>query len=748
MHDSHADTLKEDGDPKSAVRVLAAIKRAEREMLSWQDTCDRVDEIYSRSGDRIDGDWLDPDYDLFWSSMEILKPAVYAHPPQPVVTPKFRDRDPLKQVTSEMLERSGMASLDSGGIDEVMLNVRDDLIFYNRGQIWLTYETDKKGGGQRVCYEHIDRKDFGHEPARKWADVGFVWRRAWLTRNEMRVRFSNHSGDAYKGATAATRNGAVDRDAEGLTDKIPVYEVWHKRDSRVYWVAEGVDVLLDDGEPHMALRGFFPCPRPAYGTLRPRTLEPVPDYVRYAPHFSKINRLTARIYLLLDRVKLKGLIPAGGEIGDAVEQAMASDSDDFLIPVPGAALMQGSSGFVTWMPIGEIATAIQGLIEARGQLIEDFYQLSGISDIMRGATDAQETLGAQKLKSQYGSIRVREKVDELRRIARDVTQIAAEIMSEHFSKDTLLHMSQMSIPTRAEIKAEIGRIEKAAEAEMQALGQQMQQAMQSGQADREQITQQMEQQQQAIAAKYAPSLKAAEGKVAIEDVISLLRDDKARSFAFEIATDSTILTDEQAEKSNRAEFLSAFMGMGAQLMEMAQLGPAGANLAGEMLRFAVAPYRVGRQLDAVIDEFVDAAPQMAQQSQEGQGEGEGLAAAQMELAKAEMAKVESQTLANQANAQLKMQELQLKAAEAQAKAQQDQDKFELEVEKARGVITETEARIEKIHAEIMLAAQKLDLEQHREAREDVKTAADIQMRGADRAPETRPTTLATGGQYG
>src|SRR3546814_15026749 len=118
---------------------------------------------------------------------------------------------------------------------------------------------------------------------------------------------------------------------------------------------------------------------------------------------------------------MKGLIPAGGDVGDAVEELLRSDDDEILIPVPGAALLSsgGANGFVAWLPLNELAQAIQGLIEARSQLIQDFYQLSGISDIMRGATEAQETLGAQQLKSQYGSVRVRDKRSEERRVGKE-----------------------------------------------------------------------------------------------------------------------------------------------------------------------------------------------------------------------------------------------------------------------------------------------------------------------------------------
>ena len=71
----------------------------------------------------------------------------------------------------------------------------------------------------------------------------------------------------------------------------------------------------------------------------------------------------------------------------------------------------------------QIATTIQALGDLRKQVIEDIYQIMGISDIMRGATDPSETLGAQQLKTQNGSTRTRDKQQELVRIARDLVEI-------------------------------------------------------------------------------------------------------------------------------------------------------------------------------------------------------------------------------------------------------------------------------------------------------------------------------------
>src|SRR3546814_14011365 len=102
---------------------------------------------------------------------------------------------------------------------------------------------------------------------------------------------------------------------------------------------------------------------------------------------------------------------------------------------------------------------------ARSQLIQDFYQLSGISDIMRGATEAQATLGAQQLKSQFGSVRVRAKSAELQGVAADAVKIVAEIIGENFSKENMLNMCEIDIPAKADlaqrikevVNAEIGR---------------------------------------------------------------------------------------------------------------------------------------------------------------------------------------------------------------------------------------------------------------------------------------------------
>jgi hypothetical protein len=743
-------------EPKSSAGVLAALKRAEREFNDWLATCKTIDEVYSLGigyyvSPSIDSDgpgWSDREFDLFWSSYEILKPAVYAKPPIPAVAPLFQDNRQLYNITAEMLERVAISTFKVTGIDDVMTAVRDDLLFDGRGVMWITYEKDSDG--QRVCSEHKDRTDFLHEPARKWSEVGWVAGAAWMTKSEMRKRFRKTSGDAYQNAKFMLRRSQDGVEERQTTKKAKVWEVWHRADNKVYWVTEGVDVLLDSDEPHLKLSGFFPCPRPAFGTLRRRSLVPVPDYRRYAVHFNKIGELTARIHLLLDKVRLKGLIAAGGDIGDAVEELIRSDDDQILIPVPGAAMMAtgGAANIVSWIPLKEIAEAIQGLIAARAQLIDDFYQLSGISDIMRGATEAEETLGAQQLKTQYGSVRVRCKIDELQRVAAEAVKIAAEIISENFSKETLLEMSQMEVHTKADIEKRIKGIEAAAKQELEALGQKAREAAQqqmqgqqgTEQPDPAQAQQMLQQAQQQIVQKYAPMLHEAEQQVPIEDVMKLLRDSKARNFTFEIETDSTILTDEMQEKQSRNEFLTEFTNASQGLTGLMAMGEQGAALAGEMLKFVLAPYRAGRQLSGAIDKFIDAAPEMAAKAQAAQGGGEneelikaqqGLADAEKMKAKAAMEGVKSKAALAQADNERKMAELQQKAMADQQRAQQETEKLQVKLAEMGQKNELQQAQINKLTADTAKILASIGLDERKQQLSEYTAANQAQAQQVD-----------------
>ena len=213
-------------------------------------------------------------------------------------------------------------------------------------------------------YRALDRRDFLHEPARKWADVGWVARRAWLTKKEARERFGEKALTANYGQHRDERGDEVDE-----TPKAGFWEMWSKTDKKVYWLAEGCDETLDESKPFLKLKRFFPCPRPAFGTMERRSLVPVPDIVYIEDQLESINELTSRIHGLCEKLVVRGIIPAGSDVGDAIEAAYRElDADHMIIPVPAAAFSTANK-YVDWLPIDMVANAILSAVQARRELI-------------------------------------------------------------------------------------------------------------------------------------------------------------------------------------------------------------------------------------------------------------------------------------------------------------------------------------------------------------------------------------------
>jgi hypothetical protein len=700
--------VNEEAAPKSAKVWLASIKDAEKAFKDWQDKCDNIDKLYANLKNLADVS-RDREFQLFWANVEVLKPSIYARPPVPVVVPKFKDRRPLYRTASELLERCAIVTFDLNDIDSVMKMVRDDVAVVGRGVAWVRYETKQESdtATERVCVEFADRKDFLHEPARSWSEVGWVAKASYLTKKEMRKRFGATSGNAYQNAEYTVQKDDRDNGASDNRSRAKVWEIWSKADNRVMWVAEGCDKLLDDDKPHLNLDGFFPCPRPAYATLQRRSLIPVPDMVYYKDQLEEINELTGRIHALSQSIQARGFYPAGaGELGDAVETAAQSmDKRRILIPISNWAGFGGSApkDSIVWLPIDMIVTTVASLVDLRKQLIDDVYQIMGLSDIMRGSTDANETLGAQQLKSQYGSVRIRDKQAELVRLARDLVRIASEIMAEQFAPKTLIEMSQLEIPTDQAIAAQVKQLEQQA----QQIAMQVQQAQQSPEA------MQMAQSNPGAAQGL---LKQAEGQIeqlgeqakklraqpTVEKITAFLKDNRLRPFVMDIETDSTIQPDEDAEKQRRGEFLAALGGILPQLGQMIAAEPSSAGMAGELLKFGTGAFRVGRELESTIDEFVESMKAKAGQPQPNPEAEKVKAETEMEAKR-----LEAEDKRSQAEMAMKQQELQSKAQAEAAKMQAEQEGRMLDAQLKQ---REAEAKLQQIQAQMQREAQKGELE--------------------------------------
>jgi hypothetical protein len=240
------------------------------------------------------------------------------------------------------------------------------------------------------------------------------------------------------------------------------------------------------------------------------------------------------------------------------------------------------------------------------------FELTGISDILRGESDPNETLGAQQLKAQTGSRRISTVQRDLARFSRDLAELAGEIIAEHFSPETLSEMSGFDLTTeappeltaqRALLQQKLQQLQAAAAAPpalpagappAQIPGAPMAPAPGAGDPAMQQQLQALQEQLEQI----DEQLKAIEFN---GQVIQLLRDEKTRGFRIDIETDSTIEPDEQAEKQRAVECLEAIGQFMQQAIPALQLKPELAGMFKEMLLFLVRRFRAGRSLEDVIE---------------------------------------------------------------------------------------------------------------------------------------------------
>jgi plasmid stabilization system protein ParE len=663
-------------EPRMAKAWLNLLLESEKAFESWNDHCDNIDKRYANL-ERLADKARDREFQMLWANCEVLKPSIYAKAPVPVVVPKFKDRRPVYQSASEVMERCATVAFDLTYINDLMLQIRDDVALAGRGVAWCRYESGKgKSNGyyhnrERVCIDFKHRRDFLHSVSRCWYEVTWVAAASYLTRAEARQRFYRHSGDAYQEAEYAVDKDAKEVGGADNRERAKFWEIWHKGEKRVVWVAKGCELILDEDDPHLDLQGFFPCPKPAYGTCQRGSLVPVPDAMQYEDQLDEVNTLTGRIHALADALEVKGFYPAGGaELAEKIEAAIKIKSPGrVLVPISNWAAFGSSKEVLIWLPIDQIAETINVIVTLRKQVIDDIYQIMGLSDIMRGATDARETLGAQQLKTEYGSSRIRDKQYELIRIARDLVVIVCEIICEKFANETIVEMSQTEMPTREMQEQAVGRVHQ----QIMMLTQQVQQAKMSPQG--QQLAQQNPEQAQQMLQAAQQQMQQLQGTVekiankpTIEQVLRFLRDERARVFTLDIETDSTIMADENAEKQRRTEFVRELGRLMPQLAQMIGADPGSADLCGQILKFATAAFRTSRALDGSIDDYVEQI-----KAKGGQGKGDDPTTATNKVAlQIEQLKQKTEMDKNQAMNALKAQELQLKDKHETMKIQSQQ----------------------------------------------------------------------------
>ena len=155
--------------------------------------------------------------------------------------------------------------------------------------------------------------------------------------------------------------------------------------------------------------------------------------------------------------------------------------------------------------------------------------------------------------------------------------------------------------------------------------------------------------------------------VTIDAVVQLLRDDRMRGFRIDIETDSMVEADQQAERAAANELIQSIGGFFKEFGPIVQAMPPLAPLASGLLQFAVRRYKVGAELEELIEKCMGEVTNHLQNPPPPQPDP----TEQIKLQIAQM-KAQSESAKSQANIQATGMKAQAEGQKAQIGVQQAQ----------------------------------------------------------------------------
>ncbi|TAA50997.1 hypothetical protein [Shinella sp. JR1-6] len=714
----------------------------DKKYTEWLQKCEKINKRY-RDDREAPAEIRRRRMNILWSNVQTLLPAVYAKAPKPIVERRFLDRDEAARLASTILERTLSMQLEVSGFHDATKRGVLDWLLGGMGQVWVRYEPQftteveaaentriqtqeqkssnsedkiqENGDGtpyqklayEKVCVDYVFYKDFLWGSSRFWTEVPWVGRRVWLTRSEIAEKFYKGDMQAASRITLDTMperlrddKGRFDDGAPSFFRKAEIWEIWNKADQTVYFMAPGTPdiVLQQEKNPVLQLQDFWPCPRPLYATQTNETLVPVPDYVEYQDQAAELDDLTGRISALTTALRANGVYDSSIP---QLARLLQDGQDNKLVPVDQWAAFAekgGIPGAISLVPIKEIADVLLGLYQARAQVKSDLFEVTGMSDIVRGQSDGgAKTATEQRIKGQFASMRLEDRRSEVARFCRDTIAIMAEIISEMFSDDSLMQMSGVSQMFEEDVKRAVEEVPPPQEPEFPPDMPPEQQQMMMQQAQ-EQAAQEFQQAQQQAAQQ---AQQKAMGN--FQRAIEILRSDKLRGFRVDIETDSTIAADLEADKQGAVELVRStfegLMGAGQIVMQAPEL----LEPMGQLLMFAYRRFRVGRTVEASLEDALD---QMGKRLQQQQGQPPPSSPEEIK-AQAEMQKQEAETKRDEQKHQFDMQ---AKAADFEMEQKRNavelaKAREELEIERERLAMKREEMEIQR---ETMLLKAQID----------------------------------------
>jgi hypothetical protein len=565
-------------DAAFCARWFKEIALAETERKKWMDRAGHVYTLYEGGAPDKEGGNTQA-FNILWSNTETLLPAVYNSTPQPDVRRRFRDSDKVGKAASEVLERALSYAIDTEYFFDTLEDGALDTLIVGRGLARVKYEPvfidqtklgpdgqpepvlDDKGqpmqekADERSLVEHVQWNRFLHGPGKRWPEVPWIGFEHRLTKAQI-VRMC---GQELADKVPLNFPDGMQSDKDELKmafGTAEIVEVWDKESGEVFFLSTGYkDGPLFRASDPMELDGFWPVPKPCMAMKNTRRLRPGIPYDMYRRKAEQLERISQKIDGVVQVCKLRGIYDATmSEVADLLDAGNAT-----MVPIANASRfysMQGGIERALWfMPVDKISQVLAQLYTAEQNCKQTIYEITGISDVIRGSTDANETFGAQKLKAQFGGLRLKTLQREVKRFGRDLLRLLADVMCSKYSWQTFASITQLQYPTD----------EQQAQARAQMEQQQAQYQQQAAMAQQQGM-------EPPPPPEMDPELERMATSVTWEQIMQVLKNDRQRCYKVDVETDSTIAETLDSDMQDLQQVLTALTSFIAGALPLVQQG--------------------------------------------------------------------------------------------------------------------------------------------------------------------------------
>ena len=580
-------------------------------------------------------------YNMLYSNTEMLRPVLYNRTPKAEVRATYK-RNTLARKAAEILEKVLNANCKNYDFDNEILSSVTDYLLAGQGLSRVAYRPlfqELPDGSERKIYEEVYNEYQGWNnviigAANRWVDVPWIAYRGTLRKFEVKSQFGKEVANRLSySAKTNIINNGIDTQQGEQDANMMVAEIYE------VWDKENQEVLFisrqDTSKPLM--RNEEPMNLEGFFPM-PRPLFSVVtnNTIIPVPFFVYYQDLQSELEIVTERIeRLVEFLKVRGVYDSKVTNIkdIINAPDNTLVPVENYSRLVQQGGVDSIVNIMDVA-GIAGVLQQLYQYREQIRY--SIFEIM-GISDIQRAVSDPR-----------------------ETATAAKLKGQFGS----LRVSQMQREVQRYIR-DIYRIKG-----------------------------------EIISEEFSPEVISLMSDTPLEEVLEvmpLIRSQEPRMISIDIETDSTIEANQQEEKEQAVEFISAVTQLSQVLPTLAQ--SFGIDVAGEITISAIRRFKMSRGLEDMLNDRlqqVKEQQQAAQQSAAQQGQqpdAEALKAMnEQQKLQLESQKLQVDTAMNQrkmqldaqleiADLQLRSQELQLKAAEGNSKISIAEAKQALEAAK-------------------------------------------------------------------